>query len=100
MPSSIFNISSIGELAKKESDKIASNPGVKLIESLNMNTYTIDGEKAATLTYTSSIDFRDVAEQGISTIHNGKVYLFYILFIHHQTLTLLNRKSGDIFTSL
>ncbi|MGB6627895.1 MAG: hypothetical protein WBE61_07165 [Nitrososphaeraceae archaeon] len=81
LPSSIFNVSSIGELAKKESDKIASNPGVKLIEPLNMNTYTIDGEKAATLTYTSSIDFRDVAEQGISTIHNGKVYTFlYIIY--------------------
>ncbi|MGA9170025.1 MAG: hypothetical protein WBZ20_07765 [Nitrososphaeraceae archaeon] len=37
LPSSIFNVSSIGELAKKESDKIASNPGVKLIEPLNMN---------------------------------------------------------------
>jgi hypothetical protein len=100
LPSSIFNVSFIGELAKKESDKIASNPGVKLIEPLNMNRYTIDGEKVAMLTYTSSIDFHDVADQGETTIHNGKVYTFYILFIHHQTLTLLSRKSGNIFSNL
>jgi len=100
LPSSIFNVSSIGEMAKKESDKIASNPSVKLIEPLNMNKFTIDGKKAPMLTYTSSIDFHDVAEQEVSTIHNGKVYTFlYIIYPPSNSKSTEQKIREHIFKS-
>jgi hypothetical protein len=76
VPPDTYSVSSVEDFSKQAMDTQATHPGLKMVEPLDMNKYTIGSEKAGTATFLSSPSFRELESQSVFVIHNGKQYIF------------------------